>query len=529
MAEKSKKTKPRSEGLLMASTTGVRVRFAPSPTGSLHIGGLRTALYNYLFAKKNKGDFILRIEDTDRERLVEGGVENIISTLKRCGLEYDEGPNLKCQMSNVKCQIKEEGGFGPYIQSERLAIYKKYVEELLEKGAAYHCFCTAEELAREREEQKQAGLPTRYSGKCSGLIKSEVNRRIAEKMPYVVRLKVPEKGTTIFNDLVYGKIEVENKNIDHQVLLKSDGFPTYHLANIVDDHLMEISHVIRGEEWLPSTPKHVLLYQAFGWELPQFAHLPLLLNPDRSKLSKRQGDVAVEDYLAKGYLPEAILNFVALLGWNPKGDQEIYSLDELIKYFDFDGINKSGAILNQEKLYWINGEYIRQKSSRELADLCLPYFIEANLIKEEFGKILIVQTGEIVEKSFLESAVAMERERLKRLDEIPQLSAFLFTETLDYPAGDLVWKKSHAAAAKNNLKSLLEHLSSLDKKYYYKDKLEKNIKMWLEEKGIAAGDALWPMRVALSGLRASPAPFDIAEVLGKDKTIKRIKDAINKL
>ncbi len=494
----------------------VRVRFAPSPTGFLHIGGLRTALYNYLFAKRNKGDFILRIEDTDRERLVLGGVENIINTLKRCGLEYDEGP--------------EKGGkHGPYIQSERLPIYKKYVEELLEKGAAYYCFCTAEELAREREEQKQSELPTKYSGKCAGLIKSEVARRLLEKMPRVVRLKVPEKGTTVFNDLVYGKIEVENKNIDHQVLLKSDGYPTYHLANIVDDHLMQISHVIRGEEWLPSTPKHVLLYQAFGWESPQFAHLPLLLNPDRSKLSKRQGDVAVEDFLAKGYLPEAIINFVALLGWNPKGDQEIYELDDLIKYFDLTGINKSGAILNQEKLYWINGEYIRQKSLRELTDLCLTYFVEANLVKEEFGKFLIIATGEIVERSYLEAAVALERERLKRLDEIPQLAAFLFVETLDYPAGDLVWKKSNAEAAKNNLAFLLEHLMALDKKYFFKDKLEKNIKKWLEEKGLATGDVLWPMRVALSGLRASPSPFDIAEVLGKEKTIKRITDAIKKL
>jgi len=507
----------------------IRVRFAPSPTGFLHIGGLRTALYNYLFAQKNKGDFILRIEDTDRERLVEGGVENIINTLKKCDLEYDEGPFIKAQSSKSKSQIEERGEYGPYIQSERLSIYKKYVEELLEKGAAYYCFCTAEELAHERDEQKQAGLPTKYSGKCAGLVKNEVERRLAENKPHIVRLKVPEEGMTVFNDLVYGKIEVENKNIDHQVLLKSDGYPTYHLANVVDDHLMEISHVVRGEEWLPSTPKHILLYQAFGWEAPQFAHLPLLLNPDRSKLSKRQGDVAVEDYLAKGYLPEAILNFVALLGWNPKGDQELYTLDDLIKYFDFDGINKSGAILNQEKLYWINGEYIRQKPLKELTELCLPYLMEANLVKEEFGKFLIVATGEIIEKAYLEAVVSLERERLKRLDEIPQLSVFLFTDILDYPAGDLVWKKSGAEAAKNNLELLLEYLSSLDKKYFFKEKLEKNIKKWLEEKGIPAGDALWPMRVALSGLRASPPPFDIAEVLGKEKTIKRIGDAIKKL
>lgn len=494
MVEKNKKT--------------VRVRFAPSPTGFLHIGGLRTALYNYLFAKHEGGKFILRIEDTDRERIVEGGVENIINTLKRCGLEYDEGP---------------------YIQSERLSIYKKYVEELLEKSAAYYCFCTPEELAREREEQKASGLPTKYSGKCAGLIKDEVERRLAAKMPHVVRLKVPEEGSTVFADFVYGRVGVENKNIDHQVLMKSDGYPTYHLANVVDDHLMEISHVIRGEEWLPSTPKHILLYQAFGWTLPQFAHLPLLLNPDKSKLSKRQGDVAVEDYLAKGYLPEAILNFVALLGWNPKGDQEIYTLDELIKYFDLGGVNKSGAVLNQEKLYWINGEYIRKKSLKELTELCVPYLTEANLVKEQFGKYLIVETSEIVEKSYLENILSLEQERMKRLDEAPQLTAFFFKEILDYPAGELIWKKFDEKTVKNNLEMLWEYLSGLDEKYFDRFKLEEKIKKWFEGEGKTAGEILWPMRVALSGLRASPGPFELTEVLGKEKTLKRIKEAISKL
>lgn len=504
MAEKSKSNKR------------IRVRFAPSPTGFLHIGGLRTALYNFLFAKKNNGKFILRIEDTDRERTMEGGVENIINTLKKVGLNYDEGPD-------------KDGEFGPYIQSERVLIYKKYAEELLEKGAAYYCFCAAEELAREREEQKAAGLPTKYSGKCAGLVKGEIERRLKEKMPHVIRLKIPEEGIVIFEDSIYGKIQVENKNIDHQVLLKSDGFPTYHLANVVDDHLMQISHVIRGEEWLPSTPKHILLYRAFGWDAPRFAHLPLLLNQDRSKLSKRQGDVAVEDYLQKGYLPEALKNFVALLGWNPRGDQEIYSSDELIKYFKLESVNKAGAIFNQEKLYWINGEYIRKKSPKELFALCVPFLIEANLIKEEFGKYLIMETGEIVDRTHLEAIISLESGRLKRLDEIPQLSAFFFKGALDYPADDLVWKKSDKNTAKKTLEFLLEFLSGLNEKYFDRFKLEEKTKQWLAEKKIEMGDALWPMRVALSGLRASPSPFEIAEVLGKEKTLQRIKNAIRRL
>lgn len=493
-----------------------RVRFAPSPTGFLHIGGLRTALYNYLFARKNKGKFILRIEDTDRERLVPDGMENIINTLKNAGLDYDEGP----------CK---GGKYGPYIQSERLALYTKFVQQLLDSGSAYYCFCSPEELAVEKEEQKKKGLPTKYSGRCLKLTAKEVREKLKSGANYVVRLKVPEEGSTAFDDLVYGKIKVENKNIDHQVLLKSDGYPTYHLANVVDDHLMKISHVIRGEEWLPSTPKHILLYKAFGWEPPKFAHLPLILNPDKSKLSKRQGDVAVEDYLKKGYLPEALLNFIALLGWNPKGDQEIYSLGELIKLFDIKGINKAGAVLNQEKLYWMNGEYIRKKFLKDLAALCLPYFIEAEIIAPKGKGYAIKETGKEIGMDFLEKVVSLEHERLKRLDEIPQLTAFLFKDKLNYEANDLVWKKSDAEEAKRNLEMLLEFLQGLKEKDFEKNKLEIIVKKWLAEKGIGAGNMLWPARVALSGLRSSPAPFEIAGVLGKEKTLKRIREAINKL
>lgn len=495
----------------------IRVRFAPSPTGFLHIGGLRTALYNYLFARKNKGKFILRIEDTDRERTVRGGIENIINTLRQCGLDYDEGPEIG-------------GKYSPYVQSERLDFYKKYAKELLAKNAAYYCFCAPKELEEERKERQRQGLPTKYSGKCLNLSKKEINDRLAKKAPYVVRLYVPEEGSTEFDDLIYGKITVENKNIDHQVLMKSDGYPTYHLANIVDDHLMEISHVIRGEEWLPSTPKHILLYKAFGWQRPQFAHLPLILNPDKSKLSKRQGDVAVGDFLKKGYLPEALLNFVALLGWNPKGDQEIYSLKELTDLFNLSAVNKAGAVFNQEKLYWMNGDYIRRIPLEKLTDLCIPYLVEAELIEAIKNKrFLIKGTDEIVDFEWLKKCVKLEQERMRRLDEIPQLVAFLFIKQPDYGVEMLLWKQAKKEEARANLETLYKFLSESAGKNFMAAVLEDAIKKFLKEQGMAAGAVLWPMRVALSGLLASPSPFDIAEVLGKEKTLLRIEEAIKKL
>ncbi|HHE54163.1 MAG TPA: glutamate--tRNA ligase, partial [Caldithrix abyssi] len=329
----------------------VRVRFAPSPTGYVHVGSLRTALYNYLFARHNKGQFVLRIEDTDRNRYVPGAVENLLETLQWAGLDYDEGP--------------EKGGpYGPYFQSERMEIYSQHVQILLEKDAAYPCFCSEERLSAMREEQAQKNLPIMYDGHCRNIPKEQALERMKNET-HVIRLKVPRNGTTIVEDLIRGTVSFENNVIDDQILLKSDGYPTYHLANVVDDHLMKISHVIRGEEWLPSTPKHILLYQAFGWELPQFAHLPLLLNPDRTKLSKRQGDVAVEDYRAKGFLPQALVNFVALLGWNKGDDQEIFSLEELIEYFSLERVNKAGAVFDLKKLEWMNGHYIRNIDEQE--------------------------------------------------------------------------------------------------------------------------------------------------------------------
>ena len=443
-----------------------------------------------MFAKKNKGKFILRIEDTDKSRCIAGGVEAIIEVLNKVGLKYDEGP---------------------YIQSTRLDIYKKYAKKLVQKGKAYYCFCSPERLEEIRQKQIAENKPPMYDGNCRKLSQKQVRENLKNNLPYVIRLKVPQKRITVVNDIIRGKVKFENKFIDDQILLKSDGYPTYHLANVVDDHLMRITHVIRGEEWLPSTPKHVLLYKAFGWKMPKFAHLPLLLNPDRTKLSKRQGDVAVEDYLKKGYLPEALINFVALLGFNPSSHQEIYSLDELIKAFDLKKINKTGAIFNLEKLDWLNGEYIRKKTIDELLELCKPF------LPKGFSD------------DYLRKVVQIEKDRLKKLSDITFLTEFFFKETLEYIPELLIWKNTTKENTKEILEKLLSFLESLPEEDFVKDKLEQRIKGFIQQFNFGVGNVLWPMRVALSGRQASPGPFEIAEILGKEKVLKRIKEAIVKL
>ncbi|NTW30945.1 MAG: glutamate--tRNA ligase, partial [Candidatus Moranbacteria bacterium] len=349
--------------------TPIRVRFAPSPTGFLHVGGLRTALYNYLFAKKNGGSFILRIEDTDKGRFVDGALESLIRSLEGIGVVPDEGVFLlddphvterdASRHSEAYPGVSEVGSYGPYIQSERLPLYAEYAEKLITSGHAYRCFCSRERLDLIRERQIADHQASKYDKLCATLSNEEVARRMAAGEPSVIRLNVPEdRGDIVFHDLVRGDVCINAKNIDDQIIVKTDGYPTYHLASVVDDHLMEVTHVIRGEEWLPSTPKHILLYEAFGWEPPIFAHLTLLLNPDKSKLSKRQGDVAVEDYLTKGYLPEALINFVALLGWNPGqgSTKEVFSLSELAEVFDFAQVNKAGAVFDTRKLDWLNAQ-----------------------------------------------------------------------------------------------------------------------------------------------------------------------------
>src|SRR3989344_3652188 len=332
----------------------IRVRFGPSPTGNLHVGGLRTALYDYLFAKKNKGTYILRIEDTDKARTVPGALDNIVQTLHELGLTSDEGP----YWNNG---VKVRGDFGPYQQSERLSLYSKHAGELVKNKHAYYCFCTPERLEELRNTQEAAHQPPKYDKHCLKLTPEEVNQKLLNQEKHVVRLNVPADQTITFTDMVHGEISISSNDVDDQVLLKSDGYPTYHLASVVDDHLMKISHVIRGEERLPSLPKHILPSQAFGYQPPVFVHLPLLLNPDRSKLSKRQGDVAVEDYLAKGYLPQALLNYTALLGWNPGTEREFFSLDELAGEFSLEKLNKAAAIFDVQKLNWFNAEYTRRR------------------------------------------------------------------------------------------------------------------------------------------------------------------------
>jgi len=482
----------------------VRVRFAPSPTGYLHIGGLRTALYNYLYARHTGGTFILRIEDTDRERLVEGAVESLINALDAVGLDYDEGARLSGE------KLTQVGDRGPYVQSERTKIYQKYAEELLKDGKAYRCFCTSDRLTSMRKQQQIAKMPTKYDRTCCKLSEAEVAEKMEQNEPFVIRMKVPE-GETVIEDMIRGKVTFPNTEVDDQVLVKSDGFPTYHLANVVDDHLMEISHVIRGEEWLSSTPKHAILYQMLGWETPAFAHLPLILNPDKSKLSKRQGDVAVEDYLKKGYLPEALINFVATLGYNPKGDQEIYALKEFIELFDLEKVNASGAVFNTEKLDWLNAHYIKEKTPAEIAELCKPFLTEAKVD---------------VEDSALEKLVTIEQDRMSRLDQIVEM-AEVFTAQ-DYESEALVWKKADAADAKTNLAGVREFVETLAE-FESVDMVEKAVKGYIEDKGLANGNVLWPMRVALSGKPASPGPFELAWALGREGTLKRLKTAIDKL
>jgi nondiscriminating glutamyl-tRNA synthetase len=496
-------------------TKSVRVRIAPSPTGFMHVGTLRMALYNYVFARKHGGKFVLRIEDTDRTRFVEGALENIVETLHAFGLTPDEG--LVWQDG----KIVEQGDLGPYTQSQRLNIYKKYAEELIAKNVAYYCFCIPERLEELRKSQEAQKKAPKYDKYCLHLPPEEVQKRIAAGERHVIRLNVPADQTIRFTDLVRGEIAISTNDIDDQVLLKSDGFPTYHLAVVVDDHLMGITHIIRGEEWLPSTPKHILLYSAFGWESPQHVHLPLLLSPSKKKLSKRDGDVAVKDFLAQGYLPQALINFVALLGWNPKTEQELFTLDELIEQFDVAKTNKSGAIFDLEKLDWLNGAYIRQLSLSELRQYTKPYLEAAGFKLENYPT------------EFIEAVLKLEQERLKKLSEIGERVAYFFNEP-EYDSEILVWKKSNREDTQKNLQAVYSKLQEIDANNFQQQFLETEIKNYLQQNNIGTGDALWPLRVALSGLSASPSPFEIMGAFGvlpngKDVILSRVNKAIEKL
>ncbi|MDO8735417.1 MAG: glutamate--tRNA ligase [Elusimicrobiota bacterium] len=464
----------------------VRVRFAPSPTGFLHIGGLRTALYNYLFAKHNDGKFLIRVEDTDRTRMVSGAIEKLFEILKWCGLNYDEEP---------------------VIQSERLDIYKKYVKELLEKDSAYRCFCTSERLEEMRKLQIAKKQPPKYDGLCLKLSKDD-SEKLSKEKPFTVRMKMPQDEIK-FVDIIRGEIKFHGSLIDDQIILKSDGYPTYHLANVVDDHLMEISHVIRGEEWLSSTPKHVILYRYFGWTPPQFAHLPLLLNPDKSKLSKRQSDVAVEDYREKGYLHEALLNYIALLGWSTEDSQQIFEINELIKKFSLERCGKSGAIFDAQKLLWMNGEYIRKMPVEELTRRSIPFLQKAGFDTKDF--------------EFLKKCVSLEHDKIKLLSDVPHLIDFFLKNDIIYDE-----KAVNKVLKKDGVNKILTEIADIYSKIenFTAKTIEIETRKYADVNLLKTSQIFHPVRVAVSGRAEGPSLFEMIELLGKDRVLSRLRNVI---
>lgn len=474
----------------------VRTRFAPSPTGYLHIGGLRTALYGYLFAKQRGGDFILRIEDTDTNRYVDGSVQIIYDTLRDSGIMYDEGPDVG-------------GDFGPYIQSERKDIYTEYAKLLVEKGGAYYCFCTPERIAGLKDEEGNV----RYDKHCLKLSKKEIEGKIARGEPYVIRQNVPLEGTGTYHDLVYGDISVDYKDIEDGILIKSDGMPTYNFANVIDDHLMGITHVIRGTEYLSSTPKYNLMYDAFGWERPVYIHLPPIMKDAQHKLSKRNGDAGYEDFVNKGYVKEAIVNYIALLGWSPKTNAEKMSLSELIENFSLEGINKSPAIFDEAKMKWLSGEYIKEMTDEEFKKLALPFLKKS----AAFGKF------------DQDKLLKLVKPRVQIMSEIPEKLDFI----TDFKEYDLELfanekQKTSIELAKEILPKIKERLSSLAE--FTNSVLFETLVALSAELGIKKQALLWIARIAITGKSATAGgATEIAEVLGKEETLRRLDFSIELL
>ena len=478
----------------------VRTRFAPSPTGYMHIGNLRTALYTYLVAKKNKGKFILRIEDTDQERYVEGAVDVIYNTLKKTGLVWDEGPDIG-------------GPYGPYVQSQRMDMFKEYALKLVESGHAYYCFCDKERLEEVRTIQQASGMVPKYDGHCKNLSPEEVKEKLDAGIPYVIRQKCPTEGTTTFHDEVFGDITVENSTLDDQILIKADGMPTYNFANVVDDHTMHITHVIRGNEYLSSTPKYNLLYEAFGWEIPVYIHVCPVMKNANEKLSKRNGDASFEDLVEKGYLEEAVLNYIALLGWSPKGENEIFSLEELIDVFDVSGISRSPAIFDPVKLKAINGAYIRKLSVEEFVKRALPY-IREGCKKEDVDLHLL---GELLQP------------RTELFTEIPEQIDFI-DALPDYDIGMYTHKKmkTNSETSLIALKAIRETLAPLAD--WKLETIHDALFALIEKMGVKNGYILWPLRVAVSGKQFTPGGgVELAEILGKEETLRRLDIGIEKL
>ena len=478
----------------------VRTRFAPSPTGRMHVGNLRTALYAYLIAKHEGGDFILRIEDTDQERYVEGALDIIYHTLKETGLVHDEGPDL-------------DGGVGPYVQSERQAqgIYLKYAKELVEKGEAYYCFCGKERLESLKQEVAGKEIIV-YDKHCLHLSKEEVEAKLAAGVPYVIRQNIPNEGTTSFEDEIYGKIEVPNSELDDMILIKSDGYPTYNFANVVDDHLMGITHVVRGNEYLSSSPKYNRLYAAFGWDVPVYVRCPLITNEEHKKLSKRCGHSSYEDLIEQGFVTEAVVNYVALLGWCPSDNREIFSLEELVEAFDYHHMNKSPAVFDMGKLRWMNGEYIKAMDFDKFYERALPY------LKEAIHKDLD-----------LKKIASQVKTRIEVFPEIKELIDF-YEEVPEYDTQMYCHKKMKTTeeTSLNLLKEVLPLLEAQDD--YSNDALFEALVAFGKEHGYKTGYIMWPIRTALSGKQTTPAgATEILEILGKEESIKRIHAAIEKL
>lgn len=476
----------------------VRTRIAPSPTGIAHLGTAYTAMRNLAIARQNKGQFIVRIEDTDRERYVEGAVDVIFDAMKWLGLTNDEGPNVG-------------GPFAPYTQSERLGVYQEQVKKLIENGKAYYCFCTKERLDQVRADQQNRKELPRYDRFCRNIPLAESSKRVEAGEKYVIRLKVPETGVTVCKDVVRGDIEFQNSGIDDQVLLKSDGYPTYHLGVVVDDHLMEITHVIRGEEWLSSTPKHVLIYEAFGWDLPVFAHLPVIRNKDHSKMSKRKNDVSILSHRDKGYLPEAINNFLALMGWSHPEKKEIFSLDEFLKLFTLERITLTAPVYDLEKLNWINGQYIRGLSDEELTRrLLVPS--EAN------GGVGFVPSD--CPSKLVTQVLPLIKERFVTLKDFESLTDFFYRDiTVDHV---MLTKKSTGEEVKNQLQGTVSELSLLDEKNWTHENIEQKVRTLAEKNSWKPGQYFMMLRVGVTGKTATPPLFETMEVLGREKVLERL-------
>lgn len=478
----------------------IRTRFAPSPTGYMHIGNLRTALFTYIIAKKYGGNFILRIEDTDRERYVEGAVQVIYDTLRACGLEWDEGPD-------------KDGGYGPYVQSERMGMYKDYAEQLVKEGKAYRCFCTKERMEELHAIQRASNIAPMYDRHCRYLSEEEIKENLEKGIPYVIRQKIPTEGTTTFHDEIYGDITVENSTLDDQILIKTDGFPTYNFANVIDDHTMAITHVIRGNEYLSSAPKYELLYRAFGWESPVYIHVEHIMKDATHKLSKRDGDASFQDLMEKGYLVDAVINYICLLGWAPKGENELFTLPELIREFDISGISKSPAIFDPAKLKAINAHYIRQLPFETFKEYAVPY-IRQTCKREDVDLDILCRTLQPRTELFTDIP-----EQVDFIDAIPEYDIELFTNKK---------MKTNPENALEALKQVLPALEALDE--FSQEAVHEACFKIIESMGVKNGVVLWPIRVALSGKQFTPGGgIELCMILGKEESLSRIRRAIEKL